>query len=374
MKTIQKETQSEEIRALFCINTPAQAHTWRFVIEGLKDKGYKFEILARDYGSTPELLDSFGLPYTKFQPFAWKFIRIFEILIHLKEGWKASRRLDPTVIIGFGVDAALIAAMLGKPCILFTDMEPVKLQNILNKMFASIVITPECYKGNFGKKHLRIQGYKELFYLHPNRFQPDPGIFTELGIKKGEKYALLRFNAIDSVHDIGRHGLSLEYRYRLVRELEKYCRVFISPEDDIPTDLQGYILPVNPERIHQVLKYAWLYVGDGGTMAVEAALLGTPAILFGIYTNGSEYVNDLLIFGNFDEMVHRYHLIQEARNVDQALEKAYRILGDENSKTRQMQMTEDVIKSKIDATGFMLSFIENFHREKMKERLKVASI
>jgi len=49
---------TNKMKILFFINTPAQALTWIPIIRELKSKGHEIRILARDYGSAPEILKS----------------------------------------------------------------------------------------------------------------------------------------------------------------------------------------------------------------------------------------------------------------------------------------------------------------------------
>ena len=241
------------MKAFFIINTPGQAHTWSHVIGSLRDKGHEVHILARNYGSTPELLSKYGLEYSLFNPIKSKYMKAFGIFAHILKGYRLSQEHNPDIIIGFGIDAAFTAALFRKPCIVFTDGEPIPIQNFLIKLFSDAILTPACFRKDLGKKHVRFAGYKELAYLHPNYFRPDPSIYDDLGINKDEKYVILRFNAFDAVHDIGRHGFSLPDKYRLVNELSKYAYVFISAEGSLPQNLRSYKLPIPSDRIHHAL-------------------------------------------------------------------------------------------------------------------------
>jgi uncharacterized protein len=361
MKTNQGGSENE-IRALFLIMTPGQAYTWRHVIDDLVNKGHKVRILARQYESTTKILDSFGFQFESFRPMSRQSLRMFEILSHVRNGRNMSRKFRPTVIVGFGVSSAVLAASLRKPCIVFTDGESVPLQNSLSKLMASVVITPSCFKTDLGRKHVRLDSYKELFYLHPNRFKPDPSVFDEIGLAKNEKYVLVRFNSFVAVHDIGVRGFSLAEKYELVNELEKYCRVFISTSGDIPSDLKKYLLPTKFDRIHQVLYHASLYVGDGGTMAVESALLGTPSVHLERDSYRNQIVDASAIYGNFDELANKYHLIDTFCDAAKSITKAVQIMQQGDAKQSQRKKLEQVLKDKIDPISFMVASLERISK------------
>lgn len=345
--------EKKQIKALFCINTPAQAHTWRNVIENLIRKGHKVRILARDYGSTAGILTNSGFQAYTFRPIKKNYLRAFEIIPHLYNGLKVSKGFVPTIIVGFGVDAALIAGLLRKPCIVFTDSENAPVQHFLTKYFASVIVTPRCFAEDLGKRHLRIDGYKELAYLHPDYFEPDPSIFHELKLSENERYIILRFNVFDAVHDIGRYGFSASDQSSLVRKLSKYARVFISPEGPLATELEEYRLSIPYERIHHVLYYAQLLVTDTQTMATEAAILGTPTIRCNSFV-------DSVNVGNFIELEQKYDLVYSIRNTEQAINKATELIQQTDAKEQWAKKRKNLLSDKIDVTQFMIDFIENY--------------
>ena len=96
-------------RILFYIYTPAQAHTWSCVIRDLIKMGHEVKIIARDYGSTVDILSQKGFQVSSFKPIALKFKRHFEIFTALKKGYKISHQFQTTLIVGFGMIPALQA-------------------------------------------------------------------------------------------------------------------------------------------------------------------------------------------------------------------------------------------------------------------------
>jgi predicted glycosyltransferase len=192
-----------------------------------------------------------------------------------------------------------------------------------------------------------------MAYLHPNYFKPDPSIMADLGVNPGERYAVLRFNIFDAVHDIGRSGFTTEDKYELVKELGKHARVFISPEGDLPGDLERYRLPVNYNRIHSVLYYASLLVTDTQTMTTEAAILGSPAVRCNNFVGPGDA-------GNFIELENKYDLIYSFRSTQQAKEKAIQLIRQDDLKEQWRHKSNRLLKDKIDLTQFMADFIEHF--------------
>jgi predicted glycosyltransferase len=340
-------------RVLFCINTPAQAYTWRYIMEALRARGHETSILARDYGSTPELLTSFGFSFTTFKPFGRKFLRLMDIAVHLKNNFSASRGFKPSILVGFGADVAMVAYMMRKPSIIFLDNDPTRVQNEVTTWFADAIVTPDCFRMDLGKKHIRVKAYKEMAYLHPTYFKPDPSIITDLGLAPGERFAILRFNVFDAVHDIGRFGFTTADKYELVQELGKYVRVFISPEGGLPPGLERYQLPVDYNRIHHILYYADLLVTDTQTMATEAAILGSPVVRCNNFVGPGDA-------GNFIELENKYDLIYSFRSTQQAKEKAIQLIQQPGLKEIWNKKRDRLLGDKIDLTRFMSDFIEGF--------------
>jgi len=346
-------SSGKKLKLLFKINTPGAVHTWRDVIRTLEDKGHEVTILARDYGGTVELLDKYGFRFRPLNAIKSKYLKIFEIVLHIREGWKLSNEFKPDIIMGFGVDAALVGALCRKPSIVFTDSEPLPVQHFLNRLLATAILTPSCFRKDLGKKQVRLAGYKECAYLHPNYFQPDSSIYDELGISATEKYVVLRFNAFDAFHDIGKQGFSLADKYCLVRELEKRCRVFISAEGSLPQDLECYKLPILYERIHHALYFAQLVVADTQTLTTEAAVLGTPSIR----CNNFVGTNDM---GILIELEQKYDLIYCFRDSQKAIQKAVELASRPDLKQEWAIKRQRLLADKIDVTQFMVWFIENY--------------
>ncbi|MCL4417464.1 MAG: hypothetical protein M1365_12350 [Actinobacteria bacterium] len=260
----------------------------------------------------------------------------------------------PGILLGTGIIEAYISFFLKKPCIIYEDSEPTPfLERIQWQHLARVIVTPDCFRKDLGKKQFRLAGYKELAYLHPKYFRPDPSILDGLGVSKDERYVILRFNAFDAVHDIGRQGFDLNNKYRLVRELQKFARVFISSETPLPYELEKYNLPISFERIHHALYYAQFLVTDTQTMTTEAAILGTPVIR----CNNFVGPNDM---GNFIELEQKYKLIYNYREQDKALEKAVELIQRPGLKVEWQHKREILLKDKIDLTAFMVWFIENY--------------
>lgn len=342
------------------INTPAQFHFYRNIARGLEGRGHEIRLLFRQYGETGDLINELGYNATIFSYRAnSKYGKILALPTDVVRAYRYLKDFKPDVVTGFGVYDAYTSLLLRSGCVVFNDSEPwvnplsYSIQVKAYMPFVDVLLTPESFGDDLGKKHLRVASYKEMAYLHPNYYSPKNDILDMLDLSKGEDYVLLRFNAFDAVHDAGIKGFTSEDKVRLVRELEKHARVFISAEGRVPKELEKNLLPVPKSRIHDVIYYAKLLVTDTQTMATEAALLGTPVI------RSNKFVgpNDM---GNFIELEERFGLMFNIRNPREAIQKAIEMVQTEGLKREWAKRRKKLLEEKIDITSFMVWFLENY--------------
>ncbi len=269
------------MKILIDIGHPAHVHYFKNSIRILEDKGHKIAITSRDKEISLYLLDKYGFKYTcTGKNLPSKLGKAYSIIRNDLAIYKVARTFKPDIVVSFfSPFAAHVGKISRKPVIGFSDTEHAKINIILSKLFTDAIVVPSCYWGSISaNKEVRFNGYFELAYLHPKRFTPDPSIKNLLGIQVDQKYAILRFVSWSAAHDVGHQGLELAAKRKIVCELSKYVKVFISSEGEIPYDLKSYRIKIPPEKMHDALAFAYLYIGEGATMASECAMLGTPAI------------------------------------------------------------------------------------------------
>ncbi len=342
------------MKILFNIGHPAQVHLFKNAIWALEKKGHDCKITTVDKEVSLNLLDAYGFEYNvvgSAKPTL--FSKATELLKIEYNLYRISKSFKPDVLVG-GVGNAYVAhvgKIIRKPSIVFDDTEHAKISHFITDPFADIICTPSCFKNDLGKKQIRYDGYHELAYLHPNYFTPNPAVLDELGLGEDDKFIILRFVLWDADHDIGHSGI--QNKIELVQKLEKYGRVLITSEGELGDGLEKYQIKVSPEKMHDLLYYASLYVGEGATMASECAILGTHAV----YTN-------TLRLGYTDEEEEKYNLVynfsDEKTMEKKAFDKALELIENENLRRDGKRKIEKLLKDKIDVTAFMVEFIENY--------------
>lgn len=342
------------MKVAFFINTPAHVHFHKYTIRELERHGHTVLVLARNYGDILKLLDELAFNYFVYSDVPEsKHGKIINFPFSVLSAFRYLRKQKPDLLIGIGLYSTYTSLFLRRPCAIFTDSEPTNFQFMLLKPIVKAIITPSSFHMDLGPKHIKINTYKEFAYLHANYFKPDPAVYDLLGISEGSDYVLLRFNAFDAVHDLGVKGFTIEEKRKLVREIEQYSKVFISSEIDLPEDLKKYAMQIPKHKIHNVIYYAKMVVADTQTIITEAAVLGTPAVRYNTFAGEHD-------MGNFVELEKKYHLIYSFNDSNKAINKVTELVKKPKLKKEWMQKRDHLLADKIDATKFMVSFIEGY--------------
>ena len=342
-----------KMKILVGMSHPKHVYMFKNFIKEMAKRGHEVKILAIEKDITEYLLKRFNMPYTligKNPPSIYKKVLSVPKWEYLT--FKIAREFRPDMFIGQALPHfAHVSAILRKPYIIFEDTESATAVQKVCFPFADAIVTPSCYKVDLGKKQVRFEGYYELAYLHPNYFEPNPAVLDELGLSKSETFIILRFVSWSAIHDVRQQGIN--NKIHLIKELEKYGRVFITSEGELEKDLEKYEIRISPDKLHDLLYYASLCVGEGATVTSESAVLGTHAI----------YVNTQRL-GYTDEEEEKYNLVynfSDEKTMEKgAFEKALELLGNNNLIKEGKRKREKLLNEKIDVTAFMVRFIENY--------------
>ena len=328
---------------LFSINHPAHVHFFRNAIFHLQALDYKIVIVCRDKDITTKLLDLYELPYIKIthQKIGISGLLGELIAYQLKvQKILKEHKINLALSIG-GTFIAQACYFLKIPLIIFTDTE-FNYSNKLSFPYAKIIATPICYTLNHGSRHIRYNGYHELAYLHPKHFYPDKSVLTDNGIKDNEKFFFIRKTSGNAVENIGQVLLKNHELLTLVSDLERMGKVFLSIEGEIPPMLEKYIISTDAHKIHSLLHYAHLYIGD--------SLLGTPSI--SISSEG-------FLLGNFDELCDRYELGYRFRSLGAASSKIINLSKKSIMNSDWKIKRKKLLDEKIDVSEFQLDLINS---------------
>lgn len=113
------------------------------------------------------------------------------------------------------------------------------------------------------------------------------------------------------------------------------------------------ILSRPPRKMHDVLHYASLLVGDTQTSTTETACLGTPAVRCNSFVGPQD-------MGNFAELGQMYGLIFNFADPEEAIEESIELIQRPNIKQKWAIKREKILQDRVDVTAFMTWFIENY--------------
>jgi uncharacterized protein len=289
------------MNVLISISHPAWAHQFHHIINILQKRGHKVKVLVIKKDRNWEVLDEYGIGYKVVGKGTGKN-KIDKALILLTVTFKhfiEAIKFKADVLIGRPSPMMAITAFLtGKKNIVYSDTETAVESLFFTKLFSYKILTPMMYRKDFGKKQMRVETFKELFYLHPDYFKPDPSDLKIVGLKPGERFSFVRFVALKASHDLDYKGVTNEQRLKIIKHLEKYGKVIISSEADLPKEFDKYKRDIPHTKLHSIMSQAQLFVGDGLTMAFESNVMGVHAIT--IYE---------MITGAADELEQKYNLL-----------------------------------------------------------------
>jgi uncharacterized protein len=345
------------MRILIDIGHPAHVHFFRHAIQTLREHGHEIAVMTKDKEVTLDLLEKYRIPCVNLgKPGTGLMGKARSMILFDYRVLSIARQFRPDLLVGLGSPyLGHVSRMIRRPYISFWDTENATLLLLLSYPFVDTICTPACFLKSLGKRQVRYEGYKELAYLHPHHFQPDPSVLEDLGLLPDERFIIVRFISWGASHDVGLRGV--KDPVAMIRELEKYGRVFVSAEKKIAGIDERNMLKISPEKFHSLLSYAQLYIGEGGTIATEAAVLGTPAIHIESDTHG---VATGYRSGNFRELMEKYGMMFFYPDEENALKKAVELLSDPALKAAWQKKREVLLKDKIDVSLWMIRFIEEY--------------
>lgn len=344
------------MKILIDIGHPAHVHLYRNFITEMEYLGHDFLVTVKNVAASKHLLERFRIPYIqigdKSDSISGKAVN------QLRYDWKLgclARRNRIDVGMGTSITIAHVSSMTKMRSVVFDDdddaVEP--FFACFAHPFVDYLLSPDVLRGQRRKKStFYYPGYHELAYLHPKRFTPDPKVLDEIGVKPGDEYYLLRFNAFKAHHDIGVAGLGIEEKRKLVRVLSARGKVFITMERDIDHEFEQYKLRISPEKVHSLLSFATMFIGDSQTMTSEASVLGIPSIRANSFVGRISYL---------EEEEHRYGLTYGFRpdQTNAMFSKIDELLAMEGLKEEWQRRRRIMLADKIDVTAFMVWFVEN---------------
>lgn len=338
----------EPMRVLFDMTHPANVHLFKGAVTVLRGRGDEVMVVSREKDVTVLLLDGLRIEHEPISRQGRGLAGLaVELAVRTGRLYRLARWFRPHVMVAAeaGVSIGPVGAALRVPRVVFAQVDRARLQNGLGLPWATVICTGTGYCGDHGRRQMRFRGYQAQAYLDPRRFRPDPQPLRRAGLDPDSPYIVLRLVGWRATHDLGRRGPGVERIRRAVESLERLGRVIITSESPLPEGLGAWRNPVDALAMHDLLAYSRLCVAEGGTVAMEAALLGVPAVACNAYSFG--YMAALAARGMF----------AVAGELEEAVEVGARILADPQVRANQARRVEQLYAETDDVQAKMVEVI-----------------
>lgn len=258
------------------------------VIEELEQRGHQVVLTSRDAYQVRELADAMGMPHTMIgrhygKNLAMKFIGLLTRSAQLLPFCLAEK---PGLALSHGSRSqALICNLLRIPTVLTTDYEYGRTIPMAN---AKWLIVPDALEdAELLPKAQRVRFYRGLKEdVYAPRFEPDPSILGELGLRDDGIIVTVRPPASEAhYHNSQSDVLFVEFMSRvletpgvsavLLPRNERQAQFFRSNYPSWFTDSKITMPPRTVDGLN-LIWFSDLVVSGGGTMNREAAALGIP--------------------------------------------------------------------------------------------------
>jgi predicted glycosyltransferase len=343
------------LRVLIDIKHPAEANFFRPLIRALLARGDGVLVTAHYKPEVRALLDAYGIEHVALsKPLPTHGGIVASALWRTARMVALARWFRPQIMVArVGAEVGLTGRILGIPAISYDENERAGLQFLASVTLAHRVCTGMGYEQSLGPKQLTFNSLPQLVYTHPARFTPDPQALRDAGIEPSAPYVVLRMAEWTALHDIGHRGMSDEQVLELAGALSRHGRVLASRPAGLSPALAPYAHRVPPDHHLDLLAFARLYVGEGGSMAAEAACLGTPAI----------FANPIH-WGYLSILTDKYGLIEQVTDPGQVRRRAERWLTDPALRRRAERAHQQLLADSEDGLQFMLDVVDRYARRR----------
>lgn len=306
----------------FDLTNSPHVHFFRQMIGELKDDGHEILITSRNAANTTELLDLYGMDYTIVGKSYGKKLRnkIFGNIVRVKNLVKFVKKHKIDVAISQSSFTSAIAGRLAGVPTIYTNDNEHAMGNKISFICAHKIFIPEFIPVKSitnllvnPKKVIQYPGVKEGIYLWEKyrNFVPQEHSLKKIYYRP-EPYFAQYYKGKTNVLD------------EALVELKNDFEIIILPRDDNQRQhfgeekFDGIHVCQKPMTFDEIASDCSLFIGAGGTMTREMAVIGIPTV--------SIYQDDLLDVDRFlidqDIMMHNPHLtsaqIREIINISQA--------------------------------------------------------
>ena len=343
------------MKILVYLHHPAHFHLFRQTIHRLKENGHEVTIVATKKDVLEELLKLEGWQYHNFLPHGRKDNKFSIAMGLLKQDWRLLKKCllhRPDLLIGTSTEICHIGFLLriNNFFVNEDDADVIPLVKKLAHPFAKHLLSPDVCNTGLPEKTISYAGYHELAYLHPAVFTPSKEVVQKY-FNPDERYFILRFAKLKAHHDSGVQGIDTEIAKKLIDQLSKHGKVYITAERELEKEFEPYRLNIKPIDMHHVMAFASLYIGDSQTMAAEEGVLGVPFIRFNDFVGRIGYLKDL-------EENYKLGYGIKPENVQELFDRVDSLLQNKTLKNDWENKKFQMLSEKINVSDFFVQLIE----------------
>lgn len=258
-------------------------------------------ITARDYDSTYQILDDFGVKYKKIGKHGGEKLeeKLNTYINRLKHLFPVIKKFSPDYFVTFlSVEGTRIAYGLQIPSIGFNDEPRNEPVCKLIHPYIGNIITPECIPKDLyiklyadPKKIIRYNGLDEIAWI--SEYTPNPEILKNINVEKG-KYIIIRTEPTHAsylIHKIKPEETQIKkffppifkkfpnHKYFLLVRSKKQ-EMFLSKGLKSLSKERNVIITQYLPNLLDLCFYGALVISGGGTIVRESSLLNVPSIEF----------------------------------------------------------------------------------------------
>jgi predicted glycosyltransferase len=184
-------------------------------------------------------------------------------------------------------------------------------------------------------------------------FTPDYSVASRY-LPSKRPYCIIRLSSLDAHHDTSASGISNEFISQIINILKPIYNVFITTERRLSEEFSEYQLSINPLDIHHLLAFASIFIGDSQSMAVEAAMLGTPNIRISSFSGKISVL---------EELEHTYRLTVgiQPNEEERILTTIHEMVENPEIRAAYQQRRQNMLRDKIDVTAWLVELFSQSH-------------
>ncbi|MEM3546795.1 MAG: DUF354 domain-containing protein [Candidatus Bathyarchaeia archaeon] len=302
------------MRILLDILTPKQCRFFSVLGRKLEGKGFEVYKTARIFREVVELLELLGEEAHLTGRYGGatlegKLEASLERMIELK---KVFQKIKPDLVISFSSpEASRVAFGLNIPHVAVSDSPHSTAVSKLSIPLSRILFTPWIIPKSawtiYGIERSKIFKYRALdpaAWLKD--FRPNLDIVASLGLSKEKPIVVFRLEESQASYILGMGGLVEQTALKAIQMFDIQAVIMPRYEEQMRKILEKFggkslVLEKTIDAVN-LLYHAAVFVGGGGTMNSEAALLGVPTI--SCYPGEDTYVEKYLMSRGLLRKVH----------------------------------------------------------------------